>query len=66
MDKPIDNHGNPFTAQYVSGVAITPSGTTTADAYNAIYVGGAGDVAVQFATGGSEVATAVTTLYGGL
>lgn len=58
MSKPLDQHDNPFTAFFKSGTAVTPSGTTTAQAntpHSGIYVGGAGDLAVQFATGGSEV-----------
>lgn len=58
MSKPIDTNGNPFTSYYTNGQGLTVSGTTAAQSafeHTAIYVGTAGALAVQFATGGSEI-----------
>jgi len=54
-DKPMDQHGNPFTSYFVTASAITVSATTSAGNHTALYVGGAGDLDVQFQTGGSSV-----------
>lgn len=54
-NKPIDNHGNPFTSYFTTLSAVSLSNTTTVANHTAIFVGGAGNLAVQMAAGGSEV-----------
>ena len=55
-NKILDDNGKPFTSYFTEFSALPLSNTTTASfVHKAIFVGGAGDLVIQSATGGSSV-----------
>lgn len=54
--KVLDDNGNPFTSYFTNLQAVTVSATTTVSfAHKAVFVGTAGNLAVQMTAGGSEI-----------